>query len=100
MRGSIFHYLEDPHHDGILGRLVRPLEPTVGDGEDDRVDGIARSRRPLIEHIEFQDFQCGGEGRTRGEGRDIVALDNIKERGEVDGRVGEEPLGAGRVEDE
>lgn len=84
--------LEHAHEDGVLRRAVGVLEAAVGDGEDDGVDGVAGAGGVLVEHVELEDLEDGGEGDAGGGRRHVVALHHVEEGGEIDGGVGGAPL--------
>lgn len=94
-------HLEDAHEDGVLGGGVGVLQPAVGDGEDDGVDGVASAGGVLVKHVMLENLEDGGEGDAGGGRRDVVALDHVQEGRQIEGGVCGAPLAPlPRVEEE
>lgn len=78
---------------------VFSCKPTHGDGIDYHVDGVLGSGGLLVEDSELENLQGGGEGDSGGGSVDEVALDDVEEGRDVDGRVYGAPFLLG-VEDQ
>jgi hypothetical protein len=94
-------HLEHAQQHGLLGAGVGDaLDPAVGERGEGGVDRVARARGALVEHVDAEDLEHGGQRDARGRRRGLLALHHVQERGEVRGRVGAAPRAVPGLEEE
>lgn len=91
--------LQNLHHHGVFEERIGFLQAASGYDGDNRGDGLPHAGGLLVEDPELEDLEEGGEGDAGGGGGDVIALDDVEERGEVNEGVDRSPFLLG-VEDE